>query len=80
MNIQLKTAFSAITDKATRVIDMATCHHFLYFVMFVVYAAAELHLADKGMVSQVAMGVYFTMSMRPFGAVMLVWVKRRRAR
>lgn len=52
-------------EKARRLVEMVSCHHAMYGVMAVVYAAAELHLCDKALVGQVAMWVYATLAVRP---------------
>lgn len=52
-------------DGARRLIKAATCHHAMYGVMALVYAAAELHLCDKALVGQVAVFVYTTLAVRP---------------
>ncbi|WP_323768797.1 hypothetical protein [Antarctobacter sp.] len=54
-----------VIGTARRLVDMISCHHAMYMVMGVVYAAAQLHLCDKALVSEVAMFVYFTLAVRP---------------
>ncbi|SNS55623.1 hypothetical protein [Antarctobacter heliothermus] len=50
---------------ARRLVEMASCHHAMYLVLAAVYAAAEMSLCDKALVSEVAMFVYFTLAVRP---------------
>ncbi|ASP21914.1 hypothetical protein ANTHELSMS3_03276 [Antarctobacter heliothermus] len=49
---------------ARRLVDMISCHHAMYLVLAAVYAAAEMQLCDKALVSEVAMFVYFTLAVR----------------
>lgn len=54
-----------LIEKARRLVEMISCHHAMYMVLATVYAAAEMHLCDKALVSEVAMVVYFTLAVRP---------------